>query len=54
MRKLIQLASAPAGLFGLCDDGTVWVLIADQGWVRAPDVPQDSAQSAREYPVWGR
>jgi hypothetical protein len=32
MRKIIQLACAPTGLFGLCDDGTVWVLIADHGW----------------------
>jgi hypothetical protein len=28
--------------------------MADHDWVRVPDVPQDPAQSAREYPVWGR
>lgn len=53
MRKIVQIAAVPetdgseGGVYGLCDDGTLWVLCHDQPggygtkWDRMPDIPQD-------------
>ena len=53
MRKIIQISTAPSGLFALCDDGTVWGFTANHpGWMRVPDIPQDPPPEERENPVW--
>ena len=53
VRKIIQISTAPSGLFALCDDGTVWGFTANHpGWMRVPDIPQDPPPEERENPVW--
>lgn len=41
MRKLIQIEVASWGLYGLCDDGSVWLLRSgpNEEWLQAAALP---------------
>ena len=55
-RRVVQIAAVPetdhslGGLFGICADGSAWVLAfsgdtatgMDVAWTRLPDIPQDA------------
>lgn len=44
MRKLIQLVEFQGKVFGVCDDGTAWNAMWNDGitgWVRVPEIPQE-------------
>jgi hypothetical protein len=53
VRRIIQINTTSGGLFALCDDGTIWGFSTNHtGWMRVPDIPQDSSPEERENPVW--
>ena len=40
-RKVVQISTVEcATLTALCDDGSMWMLGEESGWVKVPDIPQ--------------
>ena len=41
VRRVVQISTVEcATLTALCDDGSMWMLGEESGWVKVPDIPQ--------------
>lgn len=48
MRKAIQLIECSGAVVALCDDGTIWIVNDEGGWVQSPEIPQPAQRKAAQ------